>query len=207
MQRHISHAALAVVHKAITGRNSTVGICCSNSIGKNDRIPNGFSLTTTGSKTCVVHHALRQLMHRSCSGSVFTALSHMRTIERKFKAYVMVPLVVAKPWYTVPRMLQRHGRFTFASRWLSQRILACIYGTPMCQMPLLKQNVQSRCIICDVMQFSGIGGSGHIRTFFCLQMPLFRSSRIYRDTFKNRAFGSLDATASSSPSSSKPRHM
>jgi hypothetical protein len=58
-------------------------------------------------------------------------------------------------------------------------------------MPLLKQNVQNRCIICDVTQFSGIGGSGRIRTYLCLQMTLFQSSRIYRDTLKDRPFGPI----------------
>jgi hypothetical protein len=111
-------------------RNSTVGISIRNTIRTNCRMPNGFSLATIGIKTCLVHHALRQLMHRYFSGYSFTALSHMRTIKRMFEASVMVPLVVEKPWYMVSRMLQSHSRLTFASRWLSHRILACLYGTP-----------------------------------------------------------------------------
>jgi hypothetical protein len=153
-----------------------------------------------------MYHMQYDAVFTSFSGSVFTALSHMRKIERRFKAFVMVPLMAVKPWSTVPCLLQHHNRLSFASRWLSQKIVACIYGTPMCQMPLPKQNVQTRCIICSMTQFSGSGGSGCIRTHLCLQMPLFRSSIIYKDTLKDRACGPLDATPSSSTSISKPQH-
>jgi hypothetical protein len=119
----------------------------------------------------------------------------------------MVPLVVAKPWPTVPCMIQRRSRLTFTSRWLLQRISACIYGAPMYQMPLPKQKIQTRCVICLVTQFSWIGGNGRIRAYLCLHISLFWSLIILRGTLKYRAFGPLDSMTSSSHSSSKPRHV
>jgi hypothetical protein len=53
-----------------------------------------------------------------------------------------------------------------------------------------------KCITCDVTKFSSIGRSERATTHFCLQMPLFRSSKNYRDTLQDHTFGMFDSTAS-----------